>query len=172
MFCVLFLAPYARTTRYEEAFLPLENQGKDGSLRSRASCWNAVIQCFQWFGTMLLLDTSFLLNVIIIHSVLLSMIRAFCCCCSALEWWVFFGQNKHFLYVQVPGVDIVRAKRVSNWYIPKKKICPCVCSTNLGFSVEKNVLVLVGYVLCTGCTWYQPAEITSCENHSMVVYIH
>ena len=33
----LFLAPYARTTRYEEAFFSLENQGKKGSLRSRAS---------------------------------------------------------------------------------------------------------------------------------------
>ena len=29
----LFLAPNARTTRYEEAFFPLENQGKKGSLR-------------------------------------------------------------------------------------------------------------------------------------------
>ena len=28
---------YARTTRYEEAFFPLENQGKKGSRRSRAS---------------------------------------------------------------------------------------------------------------------------------------
>ena len=37
MFGFLFLAPYARTTRYEEAFFPLENQGKKGSLRSRAS---------------------------------------------------------------------------------------------------------------------------------------
>ena len=37
MFGYLFLAPYARTTRYEEAFLSLENQGKKGSLRSRAS---------------------------------------------------------------------------------------------------------------------------------------
>ena len=27
MFCFLFLAPYARTTRYEEAFLP---KGKNG----------------------------------------------------------------------------------------------------------------------------------------------
>ena len=73
------------------------------------SCWNTVIQCFQWFGTMLLLDTAFFLNVIIVHSVLLfSMIRAYCCCCSALELWGrFFGQNKHFLYVQVPGVDTV-----------------------------------------------------------------
>ena len=38
-----FLAPYARTTRYEEAFFSSENQGKKGSLRSRASlkssCW-------------------------------------------------------------------------------------------------------------------------------------
>ena len=33
----LFLAPYARTTRYEEAFFSLENQGKKGSLHSRAS---------------------------------------------------------------------------------------------------------------------------------------
>ena len=33
----LFLAPYARTTRYEEDFFSLENQGKKGSLRSRAS---------------------------------------------------------------------------------------------------------------------------------------
>ena len=33
----LFSAPYARTTRYEEAFFALENQGKKGSLRSRAS---------------------------------------------------------------------------------------------------------------------------------------
>ena len=33
----LFLAPYARTTRYEEAFFSLENRGKKGSLRSRAS---------------------------------------------------------------------------------------------------------------------------------------
>ena len=72
------------------------------------SCWNAVIQCFQRFGTMLLPDTSSLLNVIIIHSALFSMIRAYCCCCSALELWVlFYGQNKHFPYVQVPGVDIV-----------------------------------------------------------------
>ena len=37
MSCFLFLAPYARTTRYEEAFFPLENQGKKGSLRSSAS---------------------------------------------------------------------------------------------------------------------------------------
>ena len=28
MFGILFLAPYARTTRYEEAFFSLENQGK------------------------------------------------------------------------------------------------------------------------------------------------
>ena len=27
-FVFLFLAPYARTTRYEEAFFSLENQGK------------------------------------------------------------------------------------------------------------------------------------------------
>ena len=28
VFCFVFLALYARTTRYEEAFFPLENQGK------------------------------------------------------------------------------------------------------------------------------------------------
>ena len=37
MFRFLFLALYARTTRYEEAFFALENQGKKDSLRSRAS---------------------------------------------------------------------------------------------------------------------------------------
>ena len=57
-----------------------------------------------------------------------------------------------------------------------KKIRPCVCSTNLGFSVgyATNLGFSVGYVICSiyVCTWYQPAEITSCEKHSMVVYIH
>ena len=41
----------------------------------------------------------------------------------------------------------------------------CVCSTNLGFSVENtNLGFSVGYVLCASyvCTWYQPAD------HSMV----
>ena len=33
MFCFLFLAPHARTTRYEEAFFSLENQEKNDSLR-------------------------------------------------------------------------------------------------------------------------------------------
>ena len=37
MFGVLFLAPYARTTRYEAAFFSLENQRIKGSLSSRAS---------------------------------------------------------------------------------------------------------------------------------------
>ena len=37
IFSFLFLAPDARTTRYKEAYFPLENQGKKGSLRSRAS---------------------------------------------------------------------------------------------------------------------------------------
>ena len=52
----------------------------------------------------------------------------------------------------------------------------CVCSTNLGFSVgyATNIGFSVGYVLCTiyVCTWYQPAEITSMEKHSMVLYIY
>ena len=37
MSCFLFLAPYARTTRYEEPFFSLENQGGKRLLRSRAS---------------------------------------------------------------------------------------------------------------------------------------
>ena len=37
MFGLLFLVPYARMTLYEEAFFSLENQGKKGSLRLRAS---------------------------------------------------------------------------------------------------------------------------------------
>ena len=47
MFCFLFLAPYARTTRYEKAFFPLENQGKKGSLRSRAS-WLQIVWCLRY----------------------------------------------------------------------------------------------------------------------------
>ena len=50
-------------------------------------------------------------------------------------------------------ISIIRAKRVSNCYIPKKNLCVCrvscvVCSTNLGFSVGyacvRLILVLVG----------------------------
>ena len=37
MFGFLFLAPYARTTRHEEALFALENNGEISSLRSRAS---------------------------------------------------------------------------------------------------------------------------------------
>ena len=37
MFCFVFLAPYARPNRYEEAFFSLEKQVEKGSLRSRAS---------------------------------------------------------------------------------------------------------------------------------------
>ena len=47
---------------------------------------------------MLLPDTSLLLNVIIIHSVLLSMFRAYCCCCSAPELSVFFGARLNIFY--------------------------------------------------------------------------
>ena len=57
------------------------------------SCWNAGIQCFQWFGTMMLPDRSFLLNVII-HSVL-SMIRAVLLYVVELSGF-FGGQNTHF----------------------------------------------------------------------------
>ena len=63
-------------------------------------------------------------------------------------------------------ICFIRAKRVSNWYIPKKMFARVpVCSTNLGFSVEDtNLGFSVGYVLCASyvCTWYQPAD------HSMV----
>ena len=69
-----------------------------GVIHVTSSCWNAVIQCFGWFGKMLLPDTSLLLNVIIIHSVLLSMFRAYCCCCSAPELSVFFGARLNIFY--------------------------------------------------------------------------
>ena len=36
-FFFFFLAPHARTTRYEKAFFSLENQGKKSLLHSRAS---------------------------------------------------------------------------------------------------------------------------------------
>ena len=55
------------------------------------------------------------------------------------------------------GGSFIRAKRVSNLYIPKKK---SVCSTNFGFCLEKiNLGFSVGDVLCTRfvCTWYQPS---------------
>ena len=48
----------------------------------------------------------------------------------------------------IPGSVFIRAKRVSNCYIPKKKLCVC---SHLGFSGEKNcacvrlILVLVWY---------------------------
>ena len=41
MFCFLFLAPYARTTRYEEAFFSLEKQGKKARF-ARAPHYNTV----------------------------------------------------------------------------------------------------------------------------------
>ena len=51
-----------------------------------------------------------------------------------------------------PNHKLIRAKRVSNCWCSKKKICTlCVCSTNLGFSGEKFcacvrlILVLVWY---------------------------
>ena len=69
-----------------------------------SSCWKAVIQCFQRFGTMLLLDTSFLLNII--YSVLLSMIRAYCCC-IALELWGFFWAKQTLVIRPGTDVDIV-----------------------------------------------------------------
>ena len=56
----------------------------------------------------------------------------------------------------------IRAKRVSNWYLvhPPKKIRPCVCSTNLGFSVEKY---------CLGVSVrYQRAPGTSGKKKSLV----
>ena len=65
-------------------------------------------------------------------------------------------------------IYIIRAKRVSKCYIQEKKNCPSArvhaCSTNLGFSVQKIVLVLVSG------TYYVPARTAvqaSCgEKHS------
>ena len=44
-------------------------------------------------------------------------------------------------YIYQLSLVVATAKRVSNCYIKRKKLC--VCSTNLGFSVEKIVLVIV-----------------------------
>ena len=50
----------------------------------------------------------------------------------------------NYIYIIYYIYYIIRAKRVSNCYIPPKKSARVrVCSTNLGFSVEKIVLVLV-----------------------------
>ena len=78
-------------------------------------------------------------------------------------FFVFFTSNAHGLLqvrgnlasctsLLVPGCvqGAILFERseflIDTCYIPKKKsvrVCVCVCSTNLGFSVEKNVLVLV-----------------------------
>ena len=72
---------------------------------------------------------------------------------------VSFLVQQYYRYIII---GIIRAKRVSNCYIPPQKIVRvCVCSTYLGFSV--------GYVLCTRyvcttlydtryvlCTYYVP----------------
>ena len=55
MFCFLFLAPYARTTRYEEAVFSLENQGKKGSLRSRASLLIINSMYLYWYASVSML---------------------------------------------------------------------------------------------------------------------
>ena len=76
------------------------------------------------------------------------------------EYGVVLGTGNTALHA------IIQAKRVSNCYIQEKKlsVCVCGCSTNLGFSVEKFVLVLVQG------TYYVPARTAvqaSCgEKHS------
>ena len=78
------------------------------------------------------------------------------------------------MYVNMTG-KIILFERSEFLINTSQKKSACVCSTNLGFSGENtNLGFSVGYVLCTIYvrTWYQPAEITSCEKHSMVVYIH
>ena len=63
-----------------------------------------VVQWFQWFGTMLLPDTSFLLNVNI--QVFLWFMMYYCSgvvvCCFC------FCQSKHFVYLQVPLLIMLR----------------------------------------------------------------
>ena len=98
--------------------------------------------------------------------------------CSSYRW------EEHV----IAGANIIRAKRVSNCYIPPKKyvICACVvCSTNLGFSVEKNCTYIPGisrlpryvydtrYVLCTRyvCTWYQPADERSARGRTRLTTV-
>ena len=57
-------------------------------------------------------------------------------------------------------------------------VCVSVCVRLILVLVWDTRLILVlvwstYYVrIMYVCTWYQPAEITSCEKHSMVVYIH
>ena len=66
---------------------------------------------------MMLPDTSFLLNVIIFLSVLLSMIRAYCCCCcSAPESWVFFLAKVHVFYTSRYLVLILLSTSIVGWY--------------------------------------------------------
>ena len=71
---------------------------------------------------------------------------------------------------------VVATATVSLIHPPQKTVCSSVCSTNVGFSVGYpiNLSVSVAYVSCTTyvCTWYQPAEITSCEKHNMVLCIY
>ena len=73
--------------------------------------------------------------------------------------------NLIFLGLGLPCVGefvglIIRAKRVSNCYIQKKKsaICACVrvCSTNLGFSVEKNCACVRLILVLVWGTYYVP----------------
>ena len=56
MFGFIFLAPYARTTRYGEAFFSLENQGKKRSFRSRASLQAVDFWCCQLNGFVQTID--------------------------------------------------------------------------------------------------------------------
>ena len=123
------------------------------------SCWNAVIQCFLWFSTMLLPDTSFLLNVIIIHSVLLWMIRACCRCWSALELWGGgFGQNKHFLYIQVPGVDIVvDYNSMIGWYCQP----PSDQYTQLIVQEIHSCMMLAFFFFCTILVYFLRMTLSS-----------
>ena len=57
----------------------------------------------------------------------------------------------HQVLVDVCVFFFIRAKRVSNCFIKKKKVCAGV----------RLILVLVWYVFCTRyeCTWFQPAEM-------------
>ena len=93
-----------------------------------------------------------------------------------MSWWVGGSLRTCSFYSSEASFQLLH---------PQKKNCVCVCDekksaclANLGFRVGyacvRLILVLVWgtYYVPYVCTWYQPAEITSCEKHSMVVYIH
>ena len=59
-------------------------------------CRHSMLSMIRYYAAAGHVVLVFLLNAIIIPSVLLSMIRAYCCCCSAMELWFFFWPKLTF----------------------------------------------------------------------------